>query len=135
MGKLLYEEESYKMRGACFEVWKQFGSAFKEKIIEKALSKEFKDKGLFVEQQKRLEVLYKNEKIGTYVPDFVIDGKIIVEIKVKPLLAQEDRRQFWYYLRGSQYKLGFLVNFGTKKLEIIRRVYDSARLKNLRISA
>lgn len=46
MGKLLYEEESYKIRGACFELWKQFGSAFKEKVVEKALAREFKERGL-----------------------------------------------------------------------------------------
>ena len=129
MSKLLYGNESYKIRGACFEVWKHFGSAFKENIVEKALMKEFKEQGLSFERQKRIDVLYKDEKVGTYVPDFVIDNKIIIEIKVKPMLIQEDKRQFWYYLRGSQYKLGFLINFGTKNLEIIRRVYDSARPK------
>jgi GxxExxY protein len=135
MAKLLYEEESYQIRGACFEVWKHFGSAFKEGIIQKALAKEFKERGLFIEQQKRINILYKGEKIGSYVPDFVINDKIIMEIKVKPILIQEDKKQFWYYLRGSDYKLGLLVNFGTKKLEIVRRVYDSARLNALRKSA
>jgi GxxExxY protein len=130
MGKLLYEGESYEIRGACFAVWKQFGSAFKEAIIEKALAKEFRERNLLIEQQKRMGVFYKGEKIGVYVPDFVIDGKIIVEIKVKPALVQEDKKQFWYYLRGSDYRLGFLVNFGTKKLELVRRIYDLVRTES-----
>jgi GxxExxY protein len=58
-----------------------------------------------------------------------------MEIKVKPMLIQEDKKQFWYYLRSSSYRLGFLINFGTKKLEIIRRVYDLARLGSIRTSA
>ncbi len=83
-----------------------------------------------VERQKRIDVLYKGEKTGMYVPDFVIDSKIIIEIKANPMLIQEDKKQFWRYLRGSDYRLGFLINFGTKKLGIVRRVYDSARIKN-----
>ncbi|MFA5271044.1 MAG: GxxExxY protein [Candidatus Omnitrophota bacterium] len=111
MSKLLYEEESYQIRGACFEVWNHFGSVFKEGIIQKALAKEFKERKLSVEQQKQINILYK------------------------PVLIHEDKKQFWYYLRGSDYKLGFLVNFGTKKLEIIRRVYDLARTNTVRLSA
>jgi GxxExxY protein len=128
MGKLLYEKESYEIRGACFAVWKEFGSAFKERVVERALAKEFEERGLSINRQKQIGVFYKNEKMGTYIPDFIINDKIIMEIKVKPALIQEDKRQFWYYLRGSHYKLGFLVNFGTKNLEIIRRVYDTARI-------
>ena len=135
MGKLLHKEESYKIRGACFEVWKQFGSAFKETVVEKALAKEFKERGLSIERQKRIDILYKDEKAGTYVPDFVVDNKIIVEIKVKLISIQEDKKQFRYYLRGSYYRLGFLVNFGTKKLEIVRRIYDLARTETPRLSA
>ncbi|MDD5583990.1 MAG: GxxExxY protein [Candidatus Omnitrophica bacterium] len=127
MGNLLYEKESYEIRGACFAIWKQFGSAFKETIIEKALAKELRERNLSIEQQKRIDVFYKGEKIGVYIPDFVVDNKIIVEIKVKPVLVREDKKQFWYYLRGSDYRLGFLVNFGTKKLEMVRRIYDLAR--------
>lgn len=129
MGNLLYEKESYEIRGACFAIWKQFGSAFKETIIEKALAKELRERNLSIEQQKRIDVFYKGEKIGVYIPDFVVDNKIIVEIKVKPVLVREDKKQFWYYLRGSDYRLGFLVNFGTKKLEMVRRIYDLARMQ------
>ncbi|MBU1862058.1 MAG: GxxExxY protein [Candidatus Omnitrophica bacterium] len=127
MSRLLYEKESYQIRGACFNVWNSFGSAFKETVVEKALAKEFKERGLKFDRQKRLGIFYKDEKVGVYVPDFIVEDKIIVEIKVKPLLLQEDKRQFWYYLRGSQYRLGFLVNFGSKKIEIMRRIYDKAR--------
>ncbi|MBP9686775.1 MAG: hypothetical protein KBD66_03170 [Candidatus Doudnabacteria bacterium] len=45
-------------------------------------------------------------------------------------MTSEDRRQFWFYLKGSEYKLGLLINFGPKKLEIFRRIYDKARIEN-----
>jgi len=123
----LYEEQSYKVRGAMFEVWENFRGIFKERVIENALEKELKDRGLRVERQKRVDIYYKGVKVGTYTPDMVIDNAIIIELKTKPFLTKLDERQFWYYLRGSSYRLGFLVNFGPHKLEIRRRVYDKAR--------
>ncbi|MDI6606606.1 MAG: GxxExxY protein [Candidatus Omnitrophota bacterium] len=126
----LYEKESYEIRGACFEVWKRFGSAFKESVYHKALVKEFKDRNLSFTSEKAIDVIYKDEKVGIYRPDFIVSDTIIVELKVKPFLTKEDERQFWYYLTGSNYKLGFLINFGSKQLEIRRRIYEKAREKN-----
>lgn len=125
----LYEKESYQIRGACFEVWKQLGSAYKESIYHKALAKEFEERNLSFSDEKTIDVIYKGKKVGVYRPDFIVADNIILEIKVKPHLTKEDERQFWYYLRGSNYKLGFLINFGSKKLEIKRRIYDRAREK------
>lgn len=127
-GNLLYEKESYLIRGSCFELYKKFGGAFKESVINKALVLELKAKGLDVENQKRINIMHRTEKIGTYIPDIVVNGKILIELKVKSFLMKEDERQFWYYLKGSDYKLGFLINFGFRKLEIKRRIYDKARI-------
>ncbi|PIS39001.1 MAG: GxxExxY protein [Candidatus Nealsonbacteria bacterium CG08_land_8_20_14_0_20_43_11] len=125
----LYEKESYKIRGACFQVWKAFGNAFKEKIVDKALSKALEKQGLKVEEQKRIDIFFENEKIGTYVPDKVINDSILLELKAKTFLTKQDVDQFWKYLKGSNYKLGFLVNFGSTKLTIKRIVYDTVRQK------
>lgn len=125
--ELLYKNITYKVRGACFEIYSNFGGAFKEKIIENALCEELKSKGLGIDRQKRIDIYFKDKKIGTYVPDIVVNNKILVELKSKPFLTKEDERQFWLYLRGSNYKLGLLINFGTRKLEIKRRIYDKAR--------
>lgn len=123
----LYEKESYLIRGACFNVWNTLGSAFKESAIDKALTKEFIKRGLKVEDQKRIVIMYDGEKIGTYIPDKIINDKIIIELKRKSYLTKQDLKNFWNYLRGSQYKLGFLINFGDNNLEIKRVVYDKAR--------
>ena len=125
----LYEKETYEIRGACFTVWKELAGAFKESVVDKALIKELKDRGLKVESQKRMDVYYKGEKVGTYIPDQIVNNEILIEIKCKPLLTKEDERQFWYYLKASTYKLGLLINFGPKKLDIKRRIYDRARDK------
>lgn len=123
----LYEKESYQIRGACFDVWKSFGGAFKEKIIDRALTKSLEKKGLKVEEQKRIDIYFEDEKVGIYVPDKIINNCILLEIKAKQFITRQDIDQFWKYLKGSQYKLGFLINFGPDKLTIKRIVYDTAR--------
>ena len=124
---LLYQDDTKKIISACYEVWKKFGGAFKEKVVDNSLNIALKDKGLEVENQKRIDIYFRGKKVGTYIPDKIINQKIIIELKSKPFLTREDVKQFWLYLKGSEYKVGLLVNFGPKKLEIKRHVYDEAR--------
>ena len=72
----MYEEESYKIRGACFAVYDSLGGGIKEKIIENALIKELINAGLRASPQKRIDVKYKRENVGTYIPDVVVEDKI-----------------------------------------------------------
>lgn len=127
--KLLYKDITYQIRGACFWIWKEFGSAFKESIIDNALTEELKKRGLKVDSQKRINIYYNSKKVGTYVPDKIINARVLVELKRKSFLTKQDIEQFWHYLKGSEYKLGLLINFGDEKLEIKRVVYDKARKK------
>src|SRR3989344_3373112 len=123
MGNLLYEQESYKIRGACFNVYNSIGGGIKEIIIQRALSKELKDLGFEVCDQERINVKYKDEKIGVYIPDLVINNQIMIELKSKPFVTKLDEKQFWGYIKESGFKLGFLVNFGPQKLTIKRYIY------------
>ncbi len=127
MAELLYQQESYKIRGACYEVYNSFGGAFKESIIQNALVQELKNQQLEVEVQKRVNISYKGKYVGVYIPDIIINSTIVLELKSKSFITREDRRQFWYYLRATSYRLGFLINFSPTQLEIDRRVYDLAR--------
>lgn len=126
-GKLLYEDVTYEIRGACFWVWKEFGSAFKESVIDKALTEEMKKRGLKVDSQKRINIYYNEKKVGTYIPDKIINDCVLVEVKRKSFLTKQDKEQFWHYLKGSEYKLGLLINFGDKALEFKRVIYDQKR--------
>jgi len=119
----LYEEESYEIRGACFKVFNVLGGGIKENIIERALIKELTNFKMNVKNQERINIFYENEKIGTYIPDLIINDKILIELKSKPFISKEDEKQFWGYLKGSKYKLGFLINFGPQKLNIKRFVH------------
>jgi GxxExxY protein len=126
---LLYPELSYSVVGAIYEVWKELGPAFKESAYQKALVEEFKRKGISFESQKTIPICYHDIKVGSYVPDFLIDGKILIEIKHLPRLTFKENKQAWYYLKGTPYKLLLLVNFGGQRLEIKRRIYDKARIR------
>ncbi len=125
MSKLLYEKESYKIRGARFNVYNNLGGGIKEKIIERALIKELISQGLNARKQVRIDIFYKGEKIGEYIPDIIVDDKIVCKLKSKPFLAKEDKKQFWGYLKGSKYPLGFLINFGPSKLTIKRFIHTN----------
>ena len=97
MPNLLYENESYKIRGACFKVYNALGGGIKENIIERALVKELENTGIKAERQKRVEIKYDGVKIGIYIPDLVADNKIMIELKSKPFITKEDKKQFWGY--------------------------------------
>lgn len=127
IGKLLYEDESYKIRGACFQVYNALGGGIKEKIIERALSAELRKQGMEVGHQVRINLSYLGEKIGTYIPDLVVNEKIMIELKSKPFISQEDYKQFWGYLKGSSYELGFLIAFTPRKLVIKRFIHTTKK--------
>lgn len=125
---LLYPNESYLIRGACFSIYKKFRNTQKESVYQKSLEAELKSKGLLAEREKHLPVYHLETKVGVYIPDLIVNDVIIIELKAKPFLHKEDIRQFWYYLKNSSYTLGFLVNFGEPNgVKIIRRIYEEAR--------
>ena len=118
--KLLYEEITYKIRGAIFNVKKQLGLGHKEVIYQKALEKEFEKIGLSFEKEKSIEIKYDNKKIGTYRPDFIIEDKVILEIKKLPFIGKFEKEQVWHYLKGSKYQLAILANFAQNDVHIER---------------
>lgn len=127
----LYEKDTYLIRGACFAVWKEFKGMFKESVIERSLAIALRSKGLKTETQKRIDIYFQGEIVGTYVPDIIVNSKILIELKSKPKLIKQDEEQFWKYLKGSQYKLGLLINFSPTGLIIKRVVFDKAREKHI----
>lgn len=127
---LLFPEESYIIRGLAFEIYKQFRNRHKEKVYQNAFYLGLKQKGLKSERERGINIYYNGEKVGTYVPDILVNDSIFVELKARPKLKQEDIAQFWHYLKCSKYRLGFLINFGASDgVEIVRRVYDTSRNK------
>ena len=119
----LYKDLTYEIIGALFEVHKNLGPVHKENIYHEAIKIEFTLRKIPFEEEKTLEVFYKDQKIGTYRPDFIIDDKVILEVKAVPRLAKAMVDQMYYYVRGSRYKIALLANFGEGRLVVKRRIY------------
>lgn len=119
----IYKDLTYKIIGALFEIHRNLGCVHKENIYHEAIKIEFKLQDISFVEEKTLEVAYKGKKIGVYRPDFIIENKVILEIKAALQLAKTMVDQMYYYVKGSKYKLVLLANFGSKKLDIKRRIY------------
>ena len=124
---LLYRDLTYRIREAIFVVVKELGLGHKESIYQKALIEEFGKRNLIFKEQVQIPILYNKKQIGTYIPDFVIEEKIVLELKALPFLGDQPKKQLWQYLKGSTYRLGLLINFGGGKLEMQRVIFDTAR--------
>lgn len=122
---LLYEELSYKVRGAMIEVHKTLGSGHKETVYHRALAEEFKKRDINFCEEKPIDVVYNDKKVGTYKPDFIVEDKIIVEIKAVSFMPRNFEEQLTHYLKGTKYKLGFLANFGGRRIIVKRRVHTN----------
>ena len=127
--KLLEAELCYKIQGAVYNVTNKYGSGLKEQIYQKALVEELIKQNLQFEQQKRIIIysLDSGKSLGVYVPDFIIENKVILEIKASNITTRQDINQQRSYLRASIYEIGYLVNFGTPKLDIRRSIYTNNR--------
>ena len=115
--ELIYQQESYKIIGALFEVFKELGPGLLEKVYQEAFERELKLQGIPFEREKIFTVYYKGEELEQrYVADFVCYGKIIVELKAVDKLLPVHKAQVINYLALTGYQLGILVNFNTDKL-------------------
>jgi len=126
-GELLYEDLSYKIRGAAFAVYNELGSGHKESVYQNALAQHLEKIGVVYAKEKHIPVTYENKKVGSYQPDFVIEDKVIVEIKALPFMGRIEKDQVQYYLKNSSYRLALIINFGSSPIHIERVEYDSIR--------
>ncbi len=111
--EIVFKDESYRIMGACFDVYNEMGCGFLEAVYQECLSLEFSDRDLPFISQCPLELKFKGRVLQQkYVPDFICFEKVIVEIKAVKELRDEHRAQVHNYLHASGYKLGLLVNFG-----------------------
>jgi GxxExxY protein len=123
MSKLLYEEESYAIRGAVFEVYREMGSGFLESVYQECLEKELTRRAIPFSRQQPIALSYKEEQLEqTFAADLVCYGAIIVELKAVKELAAIHRAQVLNYLKCTGYRLGLLVNFGSYPRAEVERI-------------
>lgn len=118
-----YKDESYKVLGAVFEVYKNKGCGFLEEVYQECLEIEFRKQGIPAVSKPRLELEYKGQKLKKYYePDMVCYSKIILELKACKAIADEHLAQLQNYLRATGMKVGYVINFGSHSKVEYQRV-------------
>ena len=113
MAEIIYREESFKIIGACFEVYNQKGFGFTEPVYQECLQHEFQLRGIPFVAQPEIPLMYKEiPLVQKFRPDFICYDKIIVEIKSVSAFTNPHRAQTINYLHATEFELGLLVNFG-----------------------
>lgn len=120
---LVEKELSYTIRGAVYEVSHQLGNGFLEAVYQEAMEIELRLRGLNIDPQKKLKIHYKGVELQCeYIPDIIVEDKVIIELKAVSAIDDNHRSQIINYLKATGKPLGLLVNFGTKTAEVERFV-------------
>ncbi len=125
--KFLYKELSYKIIGLCLDIHNEYGSMHKENIYHNVLAEKLNLSNINFKSKPKINIFSKltGKKIGCYEPDFVINKKIILELKVIPNVLKQFEIQVSEYIKTSEYELGYLINFGLKSLYFRRIIFTN----------
>ncbi len=118
--EIAYPELSYKLIGLMFKVHNELGPGLREKSYEDSLELAFKEAALNYTRQIHCPIYFKGEKVGSRFLDFLIEDKIIIELKAGNRLNRASVKQISEYLRTTGLKLGILVNFGPDEVRFKR---------------
>ena len=132
---ILHKDLSYKVQGFIFDIRNEMGSGHKELIYQKLLEKKLKNAGLIFVREPAIKIFSaEGDFLGLYRPDFLIENKIIIELKAHAFITKQELSRVYDYLRNSEYELAYLVNFASKNLYYKRFIFTNDRkrwVKNL----
>ena len=111
---------SQQVISCAFEVSNRLGAGFLESVYENALCVELGQKGIAFQQQVPISVKYRNEIVGNYIADLIVEDKLLVELKALSEFSRKHEAQVMNYLKATDIRVGLLLNFGTPKLGIRR---------------
>lgn len=118
--KIIYPELSYMLMGVLFEVHNKLGTKYLEKHYQRAIEIKLKELGITHKKEVKIDSNFDGESLGEFFADFIIDNKIILEIKRTWTISQDDVKQVLRYLKSSNLKLGIIANFRHQRLEYRR---------------
>lgn len=113
---LLYPELSYQIIGILFETHRELGQSFPEKYYQRAIEQKLKAKQIKFQKELVIDVTTTTGKVGKQIFDFLVDDKIILELKTVPIITPDHFRQVRAYLKIYNKELGILANFRGKSL-------------------
>ncbi len=126
MTNILHKKITDGILKAYYDVYNQLGYGFLEKVYQNAMYFELKSQGFKVEAQKQIKVYFKNQLVGEYYADLLIEDKVIVELKACEVLMNVHVAQIMNYLKATASEVGLLLNFGEEP-EFKRIIYTNDR--------
>ena len=126
-----HQELTKSIIGIYYNVYNELGFGFLEKVYHKSLLIELKRNGYKIDSEKKVNVYYKNEIVGEYIPDIIIDEAVIVELKCVEYLTDIHENQLLNYLKATDCEVGLILNFG-KDPQFIRKIFTNDLKKNKR---
>ena len=125
----LERELSYKLMGYFFDIRNQYGPYHQERVYDRVLQERLGLEHVKHTSQPKIEVysLATGKKIAIYIPDLLVENKIIVELKAKPFTTRDDEMQGQEYLKTSAYEIIYLVNFGEPNFRPRRFIFTNDR--------
>ncbi len=118
----LHSDLTRRVIGAAFEVHRELGPGFLERVYSTALSIELTSLGLSVESEVPMNVVYKGVSVGTYFADLLVNRLVICELKAVSQLLPEHEAQIIHYLKATGMRVGLLINFGSTSVQVKRRM-------------
>lgn len=122
LSRHLLKKEMHQIIGCAFDVLNELGHGLYEKIYENALVVDFTLSGIAYEQQRQFDVLYKTQRVGFYIPDLVVFGKVIVDTKTIEKITDDERGKTLNYLKVTGLRVGLILNFKHPRLQFERVV-------------
>ena len=125
-----HSELTGKIIGCFFQVHKELGYGFSEKVYENALAIALRESGMKVDQHVHLQVCFHDQVIGDYFADMVINDVVLLELKASQRINDDHAAQLLNYLKATSIEVGLLLNFGPKA-EFRRKIHDNERKGSL----
>lgn len=129
MTNLLHKTITEDILKVYYDIYNELGCGFLEKVYQNSMYFELKSKGYKVEAQRPIKVYFKNQLVGEYYADLLIEDKVIVELKACELLMNAHVAQLMNYLKATEIEVGLLLNFG-EEAEFKRIIYTNDKKHN-----
>ena len=124
----LHQDLTERIIKCFFKVYNTLGYGFLEKVYERAMMIELAEEGLSACSQYPIEVYYKEQSVGDYSADIIVNEKVVLELKAVEHVVEEHELQLINYLKATDLEIGLLLNFG-KKPEVRRKIFTNDRKK------
>ena len=128
---LLHQSITNTILKVYYEVYNELGHGFLKKVYQNAMYFELKARGLKVESQKEIKVYFKQQLVGEYYSDLIVENKVIIELKATEVLMNAHVAQTINYLKATPIEIGILLNFGSEP-EFKRLIYTNNKKSNLK---